>query len=104
MTDAYNLTFKLDLLSKNFFLPNQTAVFFVNLNFYFMKTANIPVYGKNAVYCYTTCLRLCDMNAIGDAVNLQASQIALISHERKQVVNQYLYLHFPTQSMFNASF
>jgi len=30
---------------------------------------------------------------------LQASTIAFISHERKQVVNQYLYLHFPTQSM-----
>ena len=26
-------------------------------------------------------------------VNLQAS------HERKQVINQYLYLHFPTHSM-----
>jgi len=41
------------------------------------------------------------MKAIGDAVNLQASPIAFISHERKQVVNQYmyLYLHFPTQSM-----
>jgi len=30
---------------------------------------------------------------------LQASPIAFISHEREQVVNQYLYLHFPTQSM-----
>ena len=27
------------------------------------------------------------------AVNLQ------VSHERKQVINQYLYLHFPTHSM-----
>jgi len=48
----------------------------------------------------TTYLRSCDMNAIGDAqiqrfmINLQASPI---SHE--QVVNQYLYLHFPTQCM-----
>jgi len=33
------------------------------------------------------------MNAIGDAANLWSA------HERKQVVNQYLYLHFPTQSM-----
>ena len=32
-------------------------------------------------------------------VNLQVSSIAFISHERKQVVNQYLYLHFPTKSM-----
>ena len=51
----------------------------------------------------TTCLRSCDMKAFGDmarfVVNLQASTIAFISHERKQVVNQYLYLHFPTQSM-----
>jgi len=45
------------------------------------------------------CLRSCDMNAIGDPANLQASTIAFISHERKQVVNQYLYLHYPTQSM-----
>ena len=45
------------------------------------------------------CLRSCDMNAIGDAANLQASIIVFISHERKQVVNQYLYLHYPTQSM-----
>jgi len=50
----------------------------------------------------TTCLRSCDMNAIGDAGNLQASSIAFISHERKQIVNQNLY--FPTQSMQNASF
>jgi len=28
-------------------------------------------------------------------VNLQATTIAFISHERKQVVSQYLYLHFP---------
>ena len=47
----------------------------------------------------TTCLRSWDMNAIGDKANLQTSPIAFISHERKQVVNQYLYLHFPTQSM-----
>ena len=32
-------------------------------------------------------------------VNLQASTIAFILHECKQVFNQYLYLHFPTQSM-----
>jgi len=53
----------------------------------------------------TTCLHSCDMNAMGDAalvrfmINLHASPIALISHDRKQVVNQYLYLHFPTQSI-----
>jgi len=41
---------------------------------------------------------------MGVMVNLQASIIAFISHERKQVVNQYLYLHFPTQSMKNVSF
>jgi len=49
----------------------------------------------------TTCLRSCDMNAIGEALALlgyfQTSTIAFISHERKQVVNQYLYLHFPKQ-------
>jgi len=28
-------------------------------------------------------------------VKLEASTIAFISHERIQVVNQYLYLHFP---------
>jgi len=32
-------------------------------------------------------------------VKLQVSTIAFISHERKQVVTQYLYLHFPTHSM-----
>jgi len=54
----------------------------------------------------TTCLRSCDMNPIGDVanlarfmVNLQASTPACISHERKQVVNQYLYFHYSTQSM-----
>jgi len=50
----------------------------------------------------TTCLRSCDMHAIDDArfmVNLQASPIAFISHECKQVVNQYLYLHLNTQFM-----
>jgi len=31
--------------------------------------------------------------------NLEASPIAFILHERKQVVNQYLYLHFPAQSL-----
>jgi len=42
------------------------------------------------------------MNVIGDALALHgkfASTMAFISHERKQVVIQYLYLHFPTQSM-----
>ena len=29
--------------------PNQIAVYFGNLNFYFIKTANIPVYGNIAV-------------------------------------------------------
>ena len=33
------------------FSPNQRAVFFFeNLNFFFMKTANIAVYGNIAVY------------------------------------------------------
>jgi len=40
----------------------------------------------------TTCLRSCDMNAIGEAVSWQVSTIAVISHERKQVVNQYIYI------------
>jgi len=43
----------------------------------------------------TTFLRSCDMNAIDDAANLRASPIVFISHERKQVVNQYINLHFP---------
>jgi len=30
---------------------------------------------------------------------LQIYHEAIISHDRKQVVNQYLYLHFPTQFM-----
>jgi len=30
---------------------------------------------------------------------LNGDLFAFISHERTQVVNQYLYLHFPTQSM-----
>jgi len=30
-------------------------------------------------------------------VNMQASPVVFISHERKQVVNQYLYLHFCTE-------
>ena len=33
-----------------FFSPNQIAVLFENLNFYFMKTANILVYGNIEVY------------------------------------------------------
>ena len=37
-------------LVSNLFLPNQIAVFFEKLNFYFIKTANIPVYGNIAVY------------------------------------------------------
>jgi len=28
------------------FSPNQIAVFFEKLNFYFMKTAKVPVYGN----------------------------------------------------------
>ena len=32
-------------------------------------------------------------------IEWQAPTLAFISHKRKQVVNQYLYLHFPTQSM-----
>ena len=37
------------------------------------------------------------MNAIGDAANPWRKRNQ--SQERKQVVNQYLYLQFPTQSM-----
>jgi len=38
-------------LAANRFLPYyQAAVCFENLNFFFMKTANIPVYGTIAVY------------------------------------------------------
>ena len=36
-------------LMSSFFSPNQ-IVLFANLNFYFTKTANIPVYGNIAVY------------------------------------------------------
>ena len=44
----------------NIFSPNQILVFFENLNFYFMKTANIPVYGNIAVYIKqcTVCLTI----------------------------------------------
>jgi len=50
-----------------------------------------------------TCMRSCDMTYLVtwqlQLVNLQASTIAVISHERKKVGNQYLYLHFTTPSM-----
>ena len=35
----------------------------------------------------------------GNNYELNDDLFAFISHERKQVVNQYLYLHFPTQFM-----
>jgi len=31
-------------------MPNQKAVLLENLNFYFMKTAKIPVYENSALY------------------------------------------------------
>ena len=34
------------------FSPNQVAVFVQNLNFYFIKTVNVPVYGNIAMYVY----------------------------------------------------
>ena len=49
----------------------------------------------------TTWLRSCDMNAICDAckftmkrLRFAASPITFISHERKQVVIQFLSIHF----------
>jgi len=47
----------------------------------------------------TTSVRSCDMNLMGFMVHLSTWLIRFISHERKQIINQYLYLHFPTQSM-----
>jgi len=44
----------------NYFLPDPIAsdsVFLETLNFYFMKTANIPVYGNVAVYALV-CLKI----------------------------------------------
>jgi len=42
------------------FSPNQRAVFVENLNFYFMKTTHIPVYGNIAVYIQynAVCLKI----------------------------------------------
>jgi len=41
---------KQHLVSNLFFSPNQISLLFENLNFHFIKTANIPVYGNIAMY------------------------------------------------------
>jgi len=49
--------FYASLVYNLFFHSIRFSFFFLNLNFYFMKTANVPVYGIFMVYI-TVCLKI----------------------------------------------